>query len=95
MISQKCSLAVNTWQELKGWSHACFMDCLAIKCFDMAFDKQQHPETQDQPTILLVQPKAYTSKMCGACSNINNVLGLSKQYICPKGSALEYYVCTV
>ncbi|SJX65245.1 uncharacterized protein SRS1_25029 [Sporisorium reilianum f. sp. reilianum] len=80
MISRKGGLAVSTKRQLKGWSHAKFIDRLATKCHDVQFDpKHQRP----RETVLLVQPEAYTSKTCGRCGVLNERLGSNRVFECP------------
>lgn len=75
-------LTKETKRELLGWSHYAFVNRLAIKCHDMAFD-ERFPHKKDRPPLLLVQPEAYTSKTCASCGRLNDRLGSSKRFKCP------------
>ena len=81
MVKRRRSrLTLETKRELLGWSHAAFVNRLAVKCHDIAYDKR-YPHKTDRPTTLLVQPEAYTSKTCACCGQLNSRLGESPVHL--------------
>ncbi len=75
-------IRISTKRELFTWSHSAFIDRLAIKCHDNAHNACYLLKS-GRPTLLLVQPEAYTSKTCGVCGRLNNNLGLHPVFHCP------------
>ncbi|CDS01208.1 hypothetical protein [Sporisorium scitamineum] len=73
------SLARSTRQKLLGWGHIAFLNRLAVKCFDVSVNERYN---KARPTVLLVQPEAYTSKTCGTCGELNHSLGSSCRFNC-------------
>ena len=74
-------LAKATRRRLLGWGHCWFLNCLAVKCSDIAHDARY---LKLRPTILLVQPEAYTSKTCGRCGHLHHRLGSNQHFSCPQ-----------
>ncbi|SAM70572.1 uncharacterized protein UBRO_20472 [Ustilago bromivora] len=83
MIQRKNgNLHRNTRRRLLGWGHCNFINRLLVKCHDVAHDPR-YLHKRGRPTVLLIQPEAYTSKTCSQCGNLNQRLGASKQFRCP------------
>ena len=55
-------LSRQNCHKLLVWGHSKLIDKLAIKCHNVAHNTCYN---KLKPTILQVQPKAYTSKTCG------------------------------
>ncbi|KAI3481072.1 hypothetical protein L1887_56646 [Cichorium endivia] len=79
---RRSRLKISTKRELLTWSHSAFVNRLAIKCHDIAYDAR-FPHKAGHPTLLLVQPEAYTSKTCPACGRLNDSLGSRTDFHCP------------
>lgn len=75
-------LARATKRDLMSWGHLAFVNRLAIKCFDLSCDPR-FPHREGKPTVLLIQPEAYTFKTCGSCGHIHRTLGSRKLFVCP------------
>ena len=79
MIQRRLKKAMQklTKQDLTGWVHCKFVNCLFVKCHDI-----EHNPQYKKKSLLLVWPKAYTSKTCRQCSKLHNNLRLSKTFTC-------------
>lgn len=75
-------LGRTTKQQLVAWGHCAFLNRLLIKCHDVVGDARFLHKTHS--TLLLVQPKSYTSKTCPQCGHLHPMLGLSKHFCCPQ-----------
>lgn len=74
-------LTKATRRKLFGWGQNAFLNWLIIKAHNIAHDSR-YPHRANQPTVVLVQPEAYTSKTCANCGNLNHRLGSSKHFDC-------------
>lgn len=76
----RSKLPSSVKEGLLGWAHCKGLDIQALKCHDVAHDARYD---KTKPTVLLVQPEAYTSMTCAKCGHLNRKLGPSKIFKCP------------
>lgn len=70
-----------TKRDMLGWAPCALLNRLLVKCHDVVFDDRYPDKTR--PTVVLVQPEAYTSKTCPQCGSLHPSLGSSRIFNCP------------